>query len=63
MRNYIITTRTENVWSELWNDTFRLKAKTAGGAAAKARSIIFGRLDGDLSGIREITITNLSVIA
>ena len=62
MKNYIITARTENVWGELQCDTFRLKAKTAGGAAAKARDIIFERLDGDLSGIREITITNLSEV-
>ena len=61
MKNYIITTRTESVWGELQCDTFRLKAKTAGGAAAKARSIIFGRFD-DLSRIREITITNVSEV-
>ena len=62
MRNYIITTRTESTWGELWNDTFRLKAKTAGGAAAKARAIIFGRLDGDLSRVKDITITNVSEV-
>ena len=62
MRNYIITTRTESVWGELWNDTFRLKAKNSGAAVAKARAIIFGRFDGDLGGIREITITNLSEV-
>ena len=62
MRDYIITTRTENVWGELWNDTFRLKAKTAGGAAAKARDIIFERLDGDLSGVKDITITKVSEV-
>lgn len=61
MHSYIITTRTESVWGELWNDTFKVRAKTAGGAAAKARAIIFGRFDGDLSGIREITITNLAI--
>ena len=63
MKNYIITTRTESVWGELWNDTFKVRAKNAGGAATKARTIIFGRFDGGLGGIREITITNLSVIA
>ena len=62
MRNYIITTRTESVWGELWNDTFRLKAKNSGAAVAKARAIIFGRFDGDLGGIREITITKVSEV-
>ena len=62
MKNYIITTRTENVWGEVLCDTFKLKAKTAGGAAAKARSIIFGRFDGDLSGVKDITITKVSEV-
>lgn len=62
MKNYIITTRTENAWGEVLCDTFRLKAKTAGGAAAKARDIIFERLDGDLSGVKDITITKVSEV-
>lgn len=62
MKNYIISTRTENVWGELWNDTFKVRAKNSGAAVAKARAIIFGRFDGDLGGIREITITNLSEV-
>ena len=62
MRDYIITTRTESVWGELQCDTFKVKAKTAGAAVAKARAIIFGRFDGDLGGIREITITDLSEV-
>ena len=61
MKNYIITTRAESTWGELWNDTFMVKAKTAGAAVAKARAIIFGRFGGDLGGIREITITNLAI--
>lgn len=62
MKNYIITTRTENVWGEVLCDTFKVRAKNSGAAVAKARSIIFGRFDGDLGGIREITITNLSEV-
>nr|DAH89021.1 MAG TPA: hypothetical protein [Bacteriophage sp.] len=62
MKNYIITTRTESVWGELWNDTFKVRVKNSGAAVAKARAIIFGRLDGDLSGIREIAITKVSEV-
>lgn len=62
MKNYIITTRTENIWGEVLCDTFRLKAKTAEGAAAKARDIIFERLDGDLGGVKDITITKVSEV-
>lgn len=62
MRNYIITARTENVWGELWNDTFKVRAKNSGVAVAKARAIIFGRFDGDLGGVKGITITKVSEV-
>ena len=38
MKNYIITTRTESVWGELWNDTFKVRAKNSGVAVAKKGS-------------------------
>ena len=62
MKSYIITTRTESVWGELWNDIFKVRAKNAGGAVAKARAIIFGRFDGDLGGVKDITITEVSEV-
>lgn len=59
MNNYIISTRTENVWGEKHNDIFKVGAKTAGAAAVKAREIIFDRFKGDIGAIREVAILDI----